>query len=95
MHVFLVVFFKFISVNTFHILKHYQLNSEKASKMGRARGAVSVMWTIQTCGILCACGGILAACVFLKFVMVPLIMAYFVTFLMAPITDVMEKRPYQ
>lgn len=58
------------------------------------RGPAEVLWTVQTCSIILAViiGG--GAVVYLKFVLVPLIMAYFVTFLQAPLTDLMEKRPY-
>jgi len=35
-----------------------------------------------------------AAIVYLEFLLVPLILAYFVTFLLAPIMDMMENRPY-
>ena len=55
----------------------------------------TVLWTIQTCCIVCCALAILASVFAMKFVLVPLIMAYFVTFLMAPITDAMENRPYQ
>ena len=53
-----------------------------------------VMCTIQNSSIIiCAVTGF-AAIFALEFVLVPLILAYFVTFLMAPMMDLMEKRPY-
>eukprot|EP01051_Picozoa_sp_SAG22_P002097 SAG22_NODE_90_length_21067_cov_8.490843_1_plen_714_part_00 len=55
----------------------------------------SVLWTIQTCHLVFTAGAGVASIFALDFVLKPLIMAYFVTFLMAPIIDVMEKRPYQ
>ena len=58
-----------------------------------SKGPIVVLWTIQTSCILLtsiACG---YALISLKFLLVPLLMAYFVIFLMAPILDIMEKRP--
>jgi len=53
----------------------------------------AVLWTIQaslnvTAVIICS-----AAMIALRFLMVPMTMAYFVTFLQAPIIDLFEKRP--
>jgi len=53
-----------------------------------------VMVTIQTSSLVVAIIVACAATIYLQFVLVPLIMAYFVTFLMAPIQDIFEKRPY-
>lgn len=53
-----------------------------------------ILMTIQNMSILSAL--IVGSAVFitLDFVLKPLIMAYFVTFLMAPVMDLFEKRPY-
>lgn len=53
-----------------------------------------VMCTVQNSSIIICVVVVLAAIIALQFVMVPLILAYFVTFLMAPMMDLMEKRPY-
>ena len=45
--------------------------------------------SIVICVVVCT-----AAVIALQFVLVPLSLAYFVTFLMAPLMDMMEKRPY-
>jgi len=60
-----------------------------------SKGPVVVLWTVQTSCILCAIVAIGAAMMYLAFVAVPLMMAYFLIFLMAPILDALEKRPYQ
>lgn len=53
-----------------------------------------VMCTIQNASIIITVVVGLACIIALEFVLVPLILAYFVTFLMAPMMDFMEKRPY-
>jgi predicted PurR-regulated permease PerM len=53
-----------------------------------------VMCTIQNSSIIISVVVVSTAVISLRFVLVPLIMAYFVTFLMAPMMDFMEKRPY-
>lgn len=58
-----------------------------------SKGPIVVMWTVQTSMILCTTIMVGYAMIYLKFVMVPLLMAYFLIFLMAPILDIMEKRP--
>jgi predicted PurR-regulated permease PerM len=52
------------------------------------------MCTIQNSSIIISVVIVSTAVVSLRFVLVPLILAYFVTFLMAPMVDLMEKRPY-
>lgn len=49
----------------------------------------------QGCHIVLAALGVCCACIYLKFVLIPMFMAYFVTFLLGPIMDAMEHRPYQ
>jgi predicted PurR-regulated permease PerM len=49
----------------------------------------------QGCHIVCAVIAVCCACIDLKFVLIPMFMAYFVTFLLGPIMDAMEHRPYQ
>ena len=58
------------------------------------RTPINVLWTIQTCNLVgtLLIGGYVV--IYLKFVLIPLIMAYFMTFLMAFIIDPMELRPY-
>lgn len=58
------------------------------------RSARDVLWTIQICNILVTCVAIGAAMIYMRFVLKPLIMAYFLTFLQGPLMDLMEKRPY-
>lgn len=53
----------------------------------------AVMWTIQSTLNVTAVIACSAAFVALRFMLVPLTMAYFVTFLQAPILDLFEKRP--
>lgn len=59
---------------------------------GRSPGAV--LWTIQNCYNIITVIIIGAVCIQIKFVLVPVCMAYFVTFLMAPILDLFEERPF-
>jgi len=59
----------------------------------KPRGPIIVTWTIQVCSIMIcviACG---AAMIRMKFVLTPVLMAFFLTFLMTPILDILEKRP--
>jgi len=49
----------------------------------------------QGCHIVVAVIAVCCACIYLKFVLIPMFMAYFVTFLLGPIMDAMEHRPYQ
>lgn len=49
----------------------------------------------QGCHIVLAVLAVCCACIYLKFVLIPMFMAYFVTFLLGPIMDAMEHRPYQ
>jgi predicted PurR-regulated permease PerM len=50
--------------------------------------------TIQNASIIITIVVVSATIIWLKFVLVNLTLAYFVTFLMAPMMDMMEKRPY-
>jgi len=62
--------------------------------MGTAmRGPGAVLWTWQVCDIALACLGVGVAFTELSFMLVPLTMAYFLTYLMAPLMDLLEKRP--
>ena len=63
--------------------------------MPPTKGPLVVTWTTQVCAIMLCVLFIGATMIRLQFVIVPLILAYFVTFLMAPVLDLMEKRPYQ
>jgi predicted PurR-regulated permease PerM len=58
-----------------------------------SKGPIVVLWTVQTSCILLTAIATGYAMIALEFLLVPLLMAYFVIFLMAPILDVMEKRP--
>ena len=58
-----------------------------------SKGPIVVLWTVQTSCILLTSIAVGYAMISLKFLLVPLLMAYFVIFLMAPILDIMEKRP--
>ena len=53
------------------------------------------MYVAQGCHIVLAVLAVSCACVVLQFVLVPMLMAYFVTFLLGPVMDAMEHRPYQ
>jgi len=55
---------------------------------------INVLWTIQTCNLVGTMLVLGYVVIYLKFVLIPLIMAYFMTFLMAFIIDPMELRPY-
>lgn len=57
------------------------------------RGPGAVLWTWQICDIALAALGLGVAFKHLEFMLVPLTLAYFLTFLMAPIMDLLEKRP--
>jgi len=71
------------------------ITTDTGIRMAQPRGPIVVTWTMQVCAIICTFLFVGAACIKMQFVLVPLILAYFVTFLMAPILDIMEKRPYQ
>lgn len=58
-----------------------------------SKGPIVVLWTVQTSCILLTSIAVGYSLISLKFLLVPLLMAYFVIFLMAPILDIMEKRP--
>lgn len=58
------------------------------------KGPITVLWTIQTSGICIVIIALGAMFWKLKFVMVPLLMAYFFTYMMGPLMDLLEKRPY-
>lgn len=53
------------------------------------------MYVVQGCHIVICFISVFAACTYLQFVLIPMGMAYFITFLLAPIMDAMEDRPYQ
>jgi len=57
------------------------------------RGPGAVLWTWQVCDIALAGLGLGVAFKHLEFMLVPLTLAYFLTFLMAPLMDLLEKRP--
>lgn len=57
------------------------------------RGPGAVLWTWQVCDIALAALGLGVAFKHLEFMLVPLTLAYFLTFLMAPLMDLLEKRP--
>lgn len=58
------------------------------------RGPGTVLWTVQLCDIIIASIALGAAFIYLKFMLVPLTMAYMTTYMMAPVLDALEKRPY-
>lgn len=58
-----------------------------------SKGPIVVLWTVQTSCIVLTTIGVGYGAIFLNFMLVPMLMAYFVIFLMAPILDLMEKRP--
>ena len=53
-----------------------------------------VLWLIQYFAIILATVATCVVLVGLRFLLVPLVMSYFVTFLLAPLTDVFERRPH-
>jgi hypothetical protein len=59
----------------------------------RWRPVGNVLWLVQLFTIVLVTVAVLAACVALKFILVPLTLAYFITFLLAPLIDLFERRP--
>jgi predicted PurR-regulated permease PerM len=57
------------------------------------RSAGDVLWLIQYFVIVLSIGGIGVVVVGMRFILVPLVSAYFVTFLLAPLLSVFERRP--
>lgn len=57
------------------------------------RNAGDVLWLIQYFVIVLSIGGIGVVVVGMKFILVPLVSAYFVTFLLAPLLSAFERRP--
>lgn len=60
----------------------------------RWRSAGDVLWLIQYFAIVLATVAIGVVLVGLRFILVPLVMSYFVTFLLAPLADVFVRRPH-
>lgn len=58
------------------------------------RGPATVLWTVQLCDLTIAGIALGASFIYLKFMLIPLTMAYMVTYVMAPVLDVLEKRPF-
>ena len=58
------------------------------------RGPGAVLWTWHNCDLIMSVMCASAAVIYLDFMLIPLTMAYFLTFLQAPILDLFEKRPY-
>lgn len=54
-----------------------------------------VLWTTHAAHLVMATVVVGAALVYLRFVLVPLLMSYFAIFLIGPVMDLMEFRPYQ
>lgn len=54
-----------------------------------------VLWTTHAAHLLMATVVVGAALVYLRFVLVPLLMSYFAIFLIGPVMDLLEFRPYQ
>lgn len=54
-----------------------------------------VLWTTHAAHLLMATVIVGAALVYLRFVLVPLLMSYFAIFLIGPVMDLLEYRPYQ
>jgi uncharacterized membrane protein YdbT with pleckstrin-like domain len=57
-------------------------------------GEIKVLWTIQTSSIIIVIIAVAAMCWKCAFVFVPMLMAYFYTYMMAPFMDLLERRPY-
>jgi len=76
-------------------LSRYDADYDRFSDPYRIYGRKpqAVMWTIQTSMNIIAVLVVGAALQYLKFMLVPLLMAYFVTFLQAPFLDLFEQRP--
>jgi predicted PurR-regulated permease PerM len=53
------------------------------------------LYVVQGCHIVLCFIACFGAAIYLQFVLIPMGMAYFITFLLAPIMDSMEDRPYQ
>jgi len=59
----------------------------------RWRTAGAVLWIIQYGVLMLSAISLGAALVYLRFILVPLLMAYFITFILSPIMDCFEQRP--
>lgn len=68
---------------------------EKGSSARWIEHPYESMYVVHACHIVLASLGVATTMFAMKFVLLPLLMAYFVTFLMAPMMDMMEMRPYQ
>ena len=63
------------------------------SVFGRSPG--QILYTIHNCTNIMAALAVFTAAIYLKFILIPLTLAYFVCFLMTPIMDLCENRPFQ
>jgi predicted PurR-regulated permease PerM len=70
------------------------LDDEMYSSITVPQGSITVLWTIQTSAIIIVMIAVGCACWKMQFVMVPMLMAYFYTYMMGPFMDLLEKRPY-
>lgn len=58
------------------------------------RPPAAVLWTWQTCDVVLAVCAVSTAFIGLKFMLIPLTMAYMTTYAMGPLMDLLESRPY-
>lgn len=62
--------------------------------MGGGASPGEVLWTWQTSDIVLGICAVGATLIYLDFMLIPLTMAYFTTFMMLPVLEAFEKRPY-
>ena len=75
--------------------ERFEVTEDTAGHAGTTwRSAPEILLTIQSGSLVVCIVLAMAAKIYLEFLLVPLILAYFVTFLLAPIMDVVENRPY-
>ena len=71
-----------------------RVDAEKIDGVTIPKGTINIMWTIQTSSLIVVIISLGAMFMQLRFVMVPTLMAYFFTYMMGPVLDLLEKRPY-
>eukprot|EP01045_Picozoa_sp_COSAG04_P024469 COSAG04_NODE_3057_length_3225_cov_1.581254_3_plen_118_part_01 len=62
--------------------------------MGGGASPGETLWTWQSSDIVLGICAVGATLMYLDFMLIPLTMAYFTTFMMLPVLEAMERRPY-
>jgi hypothetical protein len=57
------------------------------------RKAEDATWILTNCGVIAVCGLLMSAVIYFRFMLVPMTMAYFLTFVLGPIIDFVSQRP--